>query len=98
MNAMLPLTLWSQMARIGWESQMIIAMRSAAMMGILPQAPDEMSRMITEKQDAARESLLAAMRAAGSGKRADEVLQAALRPYARRTHANARRLTRAATH
>ncbi|AXC49124.1 antibiotic ABC transporter [Paracoccus suum] len=96
MNAVLPLTLWSQMATIGWESQMVICMRSAAMLGLLPQAPDEVSRMITEKQDAAKESLLAAMRAASSGKRADQVLEAALSPYARRTHANAKRLTKAA--
>lgn len=89
-----PFALWAQMMRIGWESQMVIGLRAAAMMGMLPQRPGEWSRMVTEKQDAANESMRMAMRAAGRGERADEVLSAMLRPYGRRTRANARRLTR----
>ena len=96
MRAALPFALWGQMARIGWEAQTVIALRSAAMMGLLPQAPGEMTRMVTEKQQAAGESLHAAMRAAARGQRADQVLQAALRPYGRRTRANAKRLTKSA--
>ena len=91
--AMLPLLLWQQLARLGWESQMVIAMRMAGMMGLRPQAADEPARMVTEKADAASEALIAALRAAGRGDRADRVMAAALRPYRRRTRANAKRLS-----
>ncbi len=91
-----PWSVWSEMARLGWEAQMVIALRTAGMMGVLPQAAGENARMVTEKQDAAAASLRAAMRAASRGARADEVLSAALKPYGRRTKANAKRLGKAA--
>ena len=90
-----PAALWAQMARIGIESQMVIAMRSAGMCGMLPHAKGENLRMIQEKQEAAAEAMGAAMRAASRGAFPDTVLAAALKPYRRRTKANARRLTRA---
>ena len=90
-------TLWTQMARIGVESQVVIGMRTAAMMGLLPQAQGETARMVNEKQDAAAQSMKLALRAAGKGAAADQILSAALRPYGRRTTANVRRLTRAIT-
>lgn len=88
-----PLPLWAQMARIGVESQFVIGLRTAAMMGLLPQRPGELTRMVSEKQDAANEAMRAAMSAAGRGARADEVLSAMLKPYGRRTKANAKRLS-----
>lgn len=90
-----PVALWAQMARIGIESQMIIAMRSAGMCGMLPHAKGENLRMVQEKQEAAAEAMQAAIRSASRGDRADTVLAAALKPYRRRTRANAKRLTRA---
>lgn len=89
--------LWAQFARMAIEAQMVIAMRTAALMGFLPQAPGENSRMVKEKQDAASEAMWAAIRAASRGERADKVLAACLKPYRRRTMANAKRLTRALT-
>lgn len=86
--------LWGDMMRMGFEAQYVMAMRIAGMMGVLPHRHDENYRMVAEKGDAARESVGAALRSAASGARADEILAAALRPYGRRTHANARRLSR----
>ncbi|MBD9525478.1 MULTISPECIES: antibiotic ABC transporter [Paracoccus] len=89
-----PVLLWQQMARIGWESQMVIAMRMAGMMGMVPQDAAEPTRMVAEKADAASEAMFAALKSAGRGDRADQVMAAALRPYRRRTKANVRRLTK----
>ncbi|MGA0614602.1 antibiotic ABC transporter [Paracoccus sp. KR1-242] len=89
-----PFLLWQQMTRIAWESQMVIAMRTAGMMGLVPQDVGEPARMVVEKADAASEAMLAALRAAGRGERADKVMAAALRPYRRRTKANVKRLSR----
>ncbi|MTH77311.1 antibiotic ABC transporter [Paracoccus aestuariivivens] len=88
-----PMVLWTQMARIAWESQMVIAMRTAGMMGLVRQDANEPTRMVVEKADAASEAMVAALRAAGRGERADRVMAAALRPYRRRTKANVKRLS-----
>ncbi|WP_347267206.1 antibiotic ABC transporter [Paracoccus sp. (in: a-proteobacteria)] len=87
-----PLLLWQQMARMALESQMVIALRTAGMVGMLPQDAAEPHRMVLEKADAASEALQAALRAAGRGARADRIVAAAIRPYRRRTRANMRRL------
>ena len=73
---------------------MVIALRTAGLMGVLDQDVAEPQRMVMEKADAATEALHAALRAAGRGERADRVMAAALRPYRRRTRANMRRLSR----
>ena len=88
-----PLLLWQQMARMAWESQMVIALRTAGMMGLVRQDAAEPQRMVVEKADAASEALQAALRAAGRGERADRVMAAALRPYRKRTRAKVRRLS-----
>ncbi|HWL56101.1 MAG TPA: antibiotic ABC transporter [Paracoccus sp. (in: a-proteobacteria)] len=88
-----PWLLWQQMARMAWEAQMVIAMRTAGMMGLMRQDAAEPTRMVVEKADAASEAMLAALQAAGRGERADRVMQAALRPYRRRTKANVKRLS-----
>lgn len=89
------LQLWAQMCRVGLESQYVIAMRMAGMVGVIPQRPSETMRMVTEKGDAARESISAALTQVTSGARPDQIMAAALKPYSRRTRVNARRLSRA---
>lgn len=88
-----PLSLWAQMARIGFESQIVIGLRVAGMMGLAAHAPEENVRMVTEKLDAAHESMHASFSAAVRGETADKVMTAALRPYSKRTRANSRRLS-----
>ncbi|WP_246098664.1 antibiotic ABC transporter [Paracoccus laeviglucosivorans] len=92
--AQAPLVLWGQMARMTWEAQMVIALRTAGMMGLVRQEATEPTRMVVEKADAATEAMFAAISAAGRGQRADEVMAAALKPYRKRTRANVKRLTR----
>lgn len=89
-----PILLWQQMAQMTFEAQMVIALRTAGMMGIVNQDAQEPQRMLVEKADAASEAMQAAIRAAGRGQRADQVMAAALKPYRRRTKANVRRLSR----
>lgn len=89
----LPMRLMGDVLRMGIEAQFVITMRTAGMMGFLPHAQQENMLMVTEKADACRESLGAAFRSAASGRRADQVLAAALKPYGKRTRANARRLS-----
>lgn len=84
--------LWQDALHMGIEAQFVIGMRLAGMMGLQPQRFDEGLRMVSEKSDAAAESIRAALRAASRGQRADQVLKAAMRPYGRRTHQNALRL------
>lgn len=88
-----PVELWLQMTQIMIESQVVIAIRVAGMMGLWPQAPSETTRMVTEKQDAMQLSVRAALRAASRGATADAVLSEALRPIGRRTRSNAKRLS-----
>lgn len=93
-TSMQPFLLWQQMTHMVWESQMVIALRTAGMMGVLRQDAEEPQRMVIEKANAATEAMHAALRAAGRGERADKVMAAALRPYRRRTKANVKRLSR----
>ncbi|MDP5305518.1 antibiotic ABC transporter [Paracoccus spongiarum] len=90
--AVAPYRLMMQMTRIVVESQMIIGLRMAGMMGLVAQAPGEPFRMVAEKQAAASESLFAIAQATSRGASADRVMSAALRPYGKRTRANSRRL------
>ena len=91
-----PLLLWQQMMHMAWEAQMVIALRTAGMLGVLQQDIAEPHRMVLEKADAATEAMHAALRAASRGEGAEKVMAAALRPYRRRTRANVRRLSRKA--
>ncbi|WP_406870153.1 antibiotic ABC transporter [Thioclava sp. 'Guangxiensis'] len=86
--------LWFEYARMVGEAQMVIAMRVAGMAGFWSMAPSEMTRMVAEKQKAAVESLTKATQAAASGKPPETVVHAALRPVARRTRANVKRLAK----
>ena len=93
----MPLYLWFQVGRMALESQMVIAMRMAGMMGIVGQSRDEPFRMVAEKQAAASEAFQGVIRAASRGQGYDRMMAAALRPYSRRASANSRRLTRSLT-
>ena len=84
--------LWGDLMRMGIEAQYVMTVRTAGMMGLLPHGKNENTLMISEKTDACRESLGAAFRSAARGGRADQILAAALKPYGRRTRANAKRL------
>ena len=86
--------LMADVMRMGIEAQFIMTLRTAGMLGMLPHGKDENRLMVTEKTDACRESLSAAFRSAARGARADQILAAALKPYGRRTRANAKRLAR----
>ena len=86
--------LWTQVARMAIESQMVIGLRMAGMMGFIAQSPGEPFRMVAEKQAAASESLFAMARVAGRGANPERIMSAALRPYGKRTRANTRRLGR----
>lgn len=88
-----PFSLWAQVARMSAESQLVISLRVAGMLGLVSVSPGEPFRMIAEKQAAASESLYAMAEAASRGERADHVMSAMLRPYSERTNANSRRLT-----
>ncbi|MFN3524572.1 MAG: antibiotic ABC transporter [Paracoccus sp. (in: a-proteobacteria)] len=83
-----------QFSRMAIESQMIIGIRLAGMMGLIAQAPGEPFRMVAEKHAAASESLLAMATAAGRGASAERVMSLGLRPYGKRTRANSQRLSR----
>ncbi|MBB1497306.1 antibiotic ABC transporter [Paracoccus sp. MC1862] len=84
--------LWGDMMRMGIEAQFVMTLRTAGMLGLLPHGKNENTLMVSEKTDAVRESFGAAFRSAARGARADQILAAALKPYGRRTRANARRL------
>lgn len=83
-----------QFSRLAIESQMIVGLRLAGMMGLTTQAPGEPFRMVAEKQAAVTESIFAMASAAGRGASAERVMSLGLRPYGKRTRANSRRLSR----
>jgi hypothetical protein len=89
-----PMLMWQDLGRMVWETQVVIAMRTAGLFGLVRQDRGEPVRMVVEKADAASEAMFAALNAAGRGERADKVMVAAMRPYRRRVKANARRLSR----
>jgi hypothetical protein len=74
------------------EAQQVIALRLMGMAGVWAVAPGENSRMVSEKLPALAEAGQAAMLAAMTGGRPDQVAAAWVKPVGRRTRANARRL------
>ena len=85
---------WSMMA----EAQTVIALRVLGMTGVLPASPRENHTMLAEKGPAFLESAMAAGAAAMAGKTPDQIAQAAIKPIARRTGANVKRLTKPKRH
>lgn len=84
------LAFWTMMA----EAQMVMTLRMLGMMGVLPANRRENHVMMAEKAPAFAEAAVAAGMAAMTGKSPDEIAQAAIRPVARRTRANVKRLTK----
>ncbi|MEE4119137.1 MAG: hypothetical protein V2I65_08990 [Paracoccaceae bacterium] len=76
------------------EAASVWALRAAALSGLRPLAPGEALRMIAEKPPAFAASAHAALDAALRGRRAEEVMAAALRPLRLEARANAQRLSR----
>lgn len=74
------------------EAQAVIAMRLWGMMGMWRVTPSETARMSSEKVAAAGESALAASRAVMAGKPPAAIADLALKPIARRTRSNVKRL------
>ncbi|TNC65975.1 antifreeze protein [Rubellimicrobium roseum] len=81
---------WAMMA----QAQTVIALRTMGMMGVLPAAAGENATMFSEKGPAFAEAAMAAGVAALQGRSPDQIAQAAIRPIARRTGSNVRRLTK----
>ncbi len=89
-SASLPLeTAW-----LGWEAQAVIAMRVAGMAGFWHAAPDELTRMVTEKIDAGFEATEAAARTVFSGGTMDQAMRAMVKEYSRHTSDNVQRLSK----
>ncbi|OCX65939.1 hypothetical protein BFP70_07375 [Thioclava sp. SK-1] len=80
-------------ARVSFAAQGVIAMRLAGMAGLWHAAPDEMLRMVQEKQQAVMEMTEAATNAMLSGQSPDRIMQAGLAEVDRHTSGNLRRLT-----
>ncbi|MFB2530839.1 hypothetical protein ACEYYA_01575 [Paracoccus sp. p3-h83] len=93
-SLMAPVTLGCALLQLGMDSQRVIALRSAGLMGIWSMPPGEAARMVSEKSQAAALSMRAASLAMARGETPDRVVQAALKPVSRKAHANATRLTR----
>ncbi|MBY5989456.1 antifreeze protein [Roseovarius atlanticus] len=92
-----PVDLWSnafQAAMIVAEAQAVIAMRMWGLAGIWSVTPSENSRMVSEKAFALTRAATDAGTAALRGRRADQVVAAAMKPIRQKTRANARRLAK----
>lgn len=74
------------------DAQMVIGMRMMGMAGLWRIHPSETARMSSEKMAAAAQSAVAASTAMLTGKSAAQVAEAALKPIARRTKSNVKRL------
>ncbi|NHB78436.1 antifreeze protein [Rhodobacter calidifons] len=74
------------------EAQMVIGMRMMGMMGMWRVHPSENARMSSEKVAAANASAVAASKAIMAGKPPAVIAEAALKPIARRTRSNVKRL------
>ncbi len=74
------------------EAQSVIAMRMMGMAGLWPVSPTEGNRMVLEKVEAWHDLLRAG--AVTAFRPPFDTVEAAVKPYRRRTRANARRLGR----
>lgn len=74
------------------EAQLVIGMRVLGMMGMWRVHPSENTRMSSEKVSALGQSAIAASTAMLTGKPPALIAEAALRPIARRTKSNVKRL------
>ncbi|UWQ24076.1 hypothetical protein K3553_14010 [Leisingera aquaemixtae] len=84
----------ASVARMAFEAQIIIPIRTLGMMGVVPAAPAENRRMVLEKVKAFQSSTQAAAQLAAAGKPMEAVMTGAMAPYRRATASNYKRLTR----
>lgn len=92
-----PVDLWSnafQAVMIMAEAQAVIAMRMWGIAGIWSVTPSENNRMVSEKVFALTRAATDAGTAVMRGRRADQVVAAAMKPIRQKTRANARRLAK----
>ncbi|MCR8827058.1 hypothetical protein [Pseudosulfitobacter koreensis] len=83
---------WMNASMLMVETASVMTMRMMGMAGTWSVTKSENDRMMSEKPTAFLDSAVAGSMAVMSGKRPDEVMNAALRPLRRKTRANARRL------
>ena len=76
------------------EAQMVIGMRMMGMAGLWRVLPSENARMSSEKVSAMGEAALGTGRAIMSGASPAKIAEAALKPVARATKSNVKRLAR----
>lgn len=74
------------------EAQMVIGMRMLGMAGLWRVHPSEQARMSSEKVSAVSASAIATSQAILTGKSPALIAEAALKPIARRTRSNVKRL------
>jgi hypothetical protein len=86
------ITLWTEIALMTMEAQMIIAMRMSGMAGFWNVTKAENSLMSTEKLAAAQDSAMATAAAVMVGATPAGIALAAIKPVRRKTTANMRRL------
>jgi hypothetical protein len=89
----LPFGMAFDLARIGFEAWMVIALRTAKLAGGGPAAVLEAQRMTTEKTAAMWEAQAAAGMALATGSSRRATARKTMAPYRRRVKANRRRLT-----
>jgi hypothetical protein len=92
-----PFQLWTLGLRTGVmlaEAQTVIVLRLWGMAGLWPVSPSETTRMVAEKWPAFLHAAGAAGAAAMKGQEPHRIASAALRPIAKKTRANSRRLAR----
>lgn len=92
---MTPMQMFSLSFKTGMilmEAQMVIGMRMLGMMGMWRVTPSETARMSSEKVAAVGQSAVAASQAALAGKPPAAIADLALKPIARRTRSNVKRL------
>ncbi len=90
-----PLDLFRMNMEVGMmlaEAQTVIMMRMMGWGGLWSVLPGENDRMVSEKTEAVTRSVQNATRALMTGKRPDEIVNAAVKPLRHKTRANARRL------
>lgn len=91
-----PFTLAMQAAQIGMEAQAVIALRMAGFAGLWQLPPEEATRMVVEKAEAAVDAFSAVTQAAFEGAAPETVLAAGMSEIGRRTAGNLERLSRLA--
>ncbi|SEM96110.1 hypothetical protein SAMN04488003_10735 [Loktanella fryxellensis] len=81
-----------QIGQMMFEAQSVILMRMMGWGGLWSVTAGENDRMVSEKTEAVTRSMQNATLAAMTGKRPDQIVNAAVKPLRQKTRANAQRL------